>query len=78
MWFTKRIKFGFLIGEFKPKFYFWGFIKIYKNLIIISTTVLSVDNYIRNMVILYLIILIYRIKIYKLKPYKMIYFNKKD
>lgn len=67
-----------MIGEFKLKYYFWGFVKIYKNLAIAGLMSLTSDNTTTKFVFLYLILFIYLTFIHIYKPYKMIYFNQKD
>lgn len=34
-WYIKRIKYGFLVGEFVPQHYYWGFVKMYKKMLIV-------------------------------------------
>lgn len=77
-WYTQRIKYGFLIGEFKLKYYYWGFVKIYKNLVIVTLMAMSQENLTSSLVILFLVLFVYLTLIHVLKPYKMIYFNQKD
>lgn len=58
-WYTKRIKYGFLIGEFKPKFYYWGFIKIFQKMLIVFIANISYFDFTTKMTAISLIILIY-------------------
>jgi len=46
-WFIKRIKYGFLTGGFKAKYYYWEFVRMYeKILIVIVNNIFSSDmNY---------------------------------
>lgn len=34
-WYTKRIKIGFLKGEYIKNFYYWEFVRMYKKIIIV-------------------------------------------
>lgn len=77
-WFTYRIKFGFLIGEFKLKYYFWGFTKIYKNLLIVSLMSMNSENITTKLVLLNFVLLLYMTLVNLHRPYKMKYFNRKD
>lgn len=77
-WFTKRIKYGFLVGGFKVQQYFWGFMKILKNLTIVVILTINTGKIVSQLVYLYLILFTYLTLIIKYKPYKMTYFNNKE
>lgn len=75
MWYTKRIKYGFLVGEYKPKLFYWEFVRIYKKMIIVFISNAFNFNRTYKLILIGLIIYVYFTVVVKLKPYKMIRFN---
>lgn len=58
-WYTHRIKFGFLIGEYNKKVYFWEFIRMYNKIVIVLISSLLDYNITLKFTFFSLIILAY-------------------
>lgn len=66
------------MGEYKPKYYFWGFVLIYKKVIVVVLNFIFSHNRSYKIISISLILYVYLIFSQKNEPYKINYFNKKD